>query len=251
MRLTLHINLPCLYKNHRALPLLHGHNSLRINMIPFLICLACSVFVVRATDCNVTLGFSYYDYVLNASCLVSCGYPMSATLAFRDKDTKDEYDEIPGKYTWSSNVTVRGSFWGEPLECKVGQTDVICVAYIAVNVTIILRCLGENGVWPPFTGPFVTDLPEYLDFTVPPDLTDEPRRLGSGQRCRHYAALHLQHAKRNDSTPFSPSIRTSVVISASGLGLCAFLFFAVISVAYHRRQHRATVYFETETVRMI
>lgn len=122
--------------------------------------------------CNITLRYAYYDYRLNATCESRCSFPSLATLSFRDREHRTPDLGDSRTYVARPSLTATGSFWGEYLDCRLPDHTLICVALIVVNRTIEVECVGKNGIWPPFTGPFVTDdsLP-----TTPDDITDEYR----------------------------------------------------------------------------
>lgn len=151
-------------------------------------------------------------------------------LTFRDKHyPPSEFYEAQDGYTVSSHLLTVGSFWGEPLDCRTETNTLICVAIVAVNVSITLYCNGTNGRWPPFTGPFVTDTPEYLDFTIPPEYLDpfgnvesttlEPWRLGC-KTCGEYGSLHSKQETNRNDYEYKAIVITLIFINIFAIVAC-------------------------------
>nr|WEG68833.1 membrane protein m119.1 [Mastomys natalensis cytomegalovirus 1] len=176
-----------------------------------LLCLVSSLlYVATASNCNATLGYSYYDYILHANCTIHCSSIVFGEFLFRDKGGIEILDELPTGYLYASTVTRIGSFWGEYLLCQTTNRSLICAALIVVNVTIVIECFGKNGVWPPFPGPFVTDTASPTNTASEPTVEYGPR---------FYAPLHIRQDKvaATSEPEYDPRI-PAVIWAMIGLG---------------------------------
>lgn len=166
----------------------------------------CLFTIVETRKCNITIDYSYYEYHLNASCIISCPFPINnGRFEFREKETTEMYGETPGTYTALFSLSATGSFWGEYLDCRLTDHSLICVARIDVNVTISIQCIGTNGIWPPFEGPFVTDDQDYLNFVLPTDRIYEKPKLG-GKKPIQYGTLHVKQEYPPSTEPVTDTL---------------------------------------------
>lgn len=143
--------------------------------LPLVFCVYFVLNVEGLLQCNLTLRYAYYEYVLNATCETRCLFPLLGTLTFRDHIAERHDLNDPGAWTATASLIVMGSFWGEYLDCRLPGHLLICVTLIAVNKTITLNCHGRNGIWPPFAGPFLSETDDNSDddlFAMYPDDDD-------------------------------------------------------------------------------
>lgn len=131
--------------------------------LSFVPCVFLILGVESLLRCNLTLQYTYYDYVLNASCNTSCEFPLLAALTFRDRAAERRELRDPRLWIATAALSATGSFWGEYLDCRLPGHLLICAARVAVNTTVTLQCNGRNGVWPPFPGPFLNETDDDND----------------------------------------------------------------------------------------
>ncbi|AKB93306.1 b119.1 [Murid betaherpesvirus 8] len=203
---------------------------MRISSIMSVLCL---FTIVETRKCNITVVYSYYDYNLNASCFIICPFPIHGRFDFREKTTTERYGETPGTYTALFSLSATGSFWGEYVDCRLTDNSLICVARITVNVTISIQCIGANGIWPPFEGPFVTDDQEYINFVIPTDKVYEKPKLG-GKKPVYYGTLHLKQ-KYPPST--KPTTDTLYIMNVSCILMTVMGILGLLTFCCRRYRH--------------
>ncbi|AAF99210.1 pr119.1 [rat cytomegalovirus strain Maastricht] len=128
-----------------------------IYRLSLVLCVFCISGTESTLHCNITLQYTYYEYILNATCETRCLFPLLGILTFRDLQVTPR--ELVDSNAWMgrASLTVTGSFWGEYLDCRLPGHLLICVTLIAVNRTIVCHCTGQNNIWPPFSGPFLNE----------------------------------------------------------------------------------------------
>lgn len=128
------------------------------------LCVFCNSSDESLLKCNITLRYTYYEYVLNATCETRCQFPLLGTLTFRDLQVTPREFDNSNAWVGRASLTITGSFWGEYLDCRLPGHLLICVTLVTVNATIAWHCNGRNGIWPPFPGPFLNETTdEYED----------------------------------------------------------------------------------------
>lgn len=125
-----------------------------LSLVP---CLFFIADVESLLKCNITLRYTYYEYILNATCETRCLFPLTGSLTFRDQRVTPREINDPEAWSGVASLTTMGSFWGEYLDCRLPGHLLICVTLIAVNTTVTWHCHGRNGIWPPFQGPFLNE----------------------------------------------------------------------------------------------
>nr|WEG69108.1 membrane protein m119.1 [Mastomys natalensis cytomegalovirus 2]WEG69246.1 membrane protein m119.1 [Mastomys natalensis cytomegalovirus 2]WEG69385.1 membrane protein m119.1 [Mastomys natalensis cytomegalovirus 2]WEG69523.1 membrane protein m119.1 [Mastomys natalensis cytomegalovirus 2]WEG69661.1 membrane protein m119.1 [Mastomys natalensis cytomegalovirus 2] len=200
-----------------------------------LLCLVlCLLCTAAALDCNATLGYSYYNYTLRANCTIQCSSIVFGEFLFRDKGGAEVLDELPTGYLYGSTITRVGSFWGEYLICETVDKSLICAALIVVNVTIVVHCLGKNGVWPPFPGPFVDDDTSTTDSLPGTTIAYEHR---------FYAPLHVKQYKVDATNEPEHDPRIPAVIwGVIGVSVGGMLVWYVHKITRTRYITVSTVY---------
>lgn len=196
------------------------------------------ICTANSLDCNITLKYSYYDYVLHGICTIICSFPVYGSFTFREKSGTTTNNELSESYVYNSSIRSVGSFWGEYLICKLEDHSLICASRIDANATITLHCNGTNGVWPPFEGPFVHDDTSYKD-TVTEYLITKQVKIG-GKKCVHYESLHMT-ADNTTEILVSTEIEPSMTLKNKIFLVLSISFVSCLLLCYIRHVHRTNV----------